>query len=335
MVPRCLKEMGFSNIHSVAEQAVPDGNFPTVVSPNPEEAAALKLALEQAEALGADLVMGTDPDADRVGIAVRNLEGKLELLNGNQTGALLTHYLVTRWSELGRLNGYQYVVKTIVTSNLLYNIADAKHVDCHQVLTGFKYIAEFIQEMGEDYQFIFGGEESYGYLAGDLVRDKDAVQSCMLVAEMCAWAKNKGKSLYEVLIDIYVEHDLYVEELVSITKKGKAGVEEINQMMDNFRNNPPQQVGGAKLMAIMDYKLGVLIDLCDEEPSELAYPKSDVMQFEFADGSIVTARPSGTEPKIKFYFSVYAPLKDRSEYESLRESLKQRISTIKSDLGLL
>lgn len=334
MVPRTLKALGFTNVSTVAEQDEPNGNFPTVISPNPEEAAALKMALEQANKVGADLVMGTDPDADRVGIAVRNLKGELELLNGNQTAALLIHYLITRWSELGKLNGKQYIVKTIVTTDLLSNIADAKQVDCYEVLTGFKYIAELIGKKEGHQQFIGGGEESYGYLAGELVRDKDAVQSCMLIAEMCAWAKNNGKSLYEVLLDIYVEHGFYLEDLISITKKGKTGAEEIAKMMEKLRNNPPKQLAGAALYAMVDYKLGTVTELKDGNVMELRFPKSDVLQFETLDDTVVTARPSGTEPKIKFYFSVNAKLKDKAEYETVRATLKEKIEAIQVDLGL-
>lgn len=334
MVPRTLKELGFTNVSTVVEQDEPNGNFPTVVSPNPEEAAALKMALEKAEEVGADLVMGTDPDADRVGIAVRNSNGKLELLNGNQTAALLIHYLVTRWSELGKLNGKQYIAKTIVTTDLLTNIADKKNVVCYEVLTGFKYIAELIRKKEGQEQFIGGGEESYGYLAGELVRDKDAVQSCMLIAEMCAWAKNNGKNLYEVLIDIYMEHGLFVEDLISITKKGKSGAEEIALMMDRFRNNPPKQLAGTELWGIVDYKLSTVTELKNGETSKLYFPKSDVLQFETLDNTVVTARPSGTEPKIKFYFSVRAKLKNRNDYDAVRNSLKEKIEAIQSDLGL-
>ena len=334
MVPRTLKELGFTNVSTVAEQDEPNGNFPTVVSPNPEEAAALKMALEKAEAIGADLVMGTDPDADRVGIAVRNLEGKLELLNGNQTATLLIHYLITRWSELGKLDGKQYIAKTIVTTDLLTRIADAKQVNCYEVLTGFKYIAQLILEKEGREEFIGGGEESYGYLAGELVRDKDAVQSCMFIAEMCAWAKNRGKGLYEVLLDIYVEHGMFLEDLISITKKGKSGAEEIAQMMDRLRNDPPKQLAGQPLYAVVDYKLGTVTELKDGNVSKLNYPKSDVLQFETLDGTVVTARPSGTEPKIKFYFSVNAKLNNKADHDAVRGSLKAKITTIQSDLGL-
>lgn len=335
MVPRTLKELGFTNVSTVAEQDEANGNFPTVVSPNPEEAAALKMALEQAEKVGADLVMGTDPDADRVGIAVRNTKGELELLNGNMTGSLLVYYLIQRWSELGKLDGKQFTAKTIVTTKLIKKISEAKNVPCYDVLTGFKYIAELILEKEGKEQFIGGGEESYGYLAGDLVRDKDAVLSCVLIAEMCAWAKNNGKSLYEVLMDIHAEYGFYLEDLISVTKKGKSGAEEIAQMMEDLRNNPPKQLAGSNVLTLRDYKLGQVTNLSDGSKSETGLPASNVLQFETADGTVVTARPSGTEPKIKFYFSVNSELKDRSEYDAVRTGLKQKIATIQSDLGLV
>lgn len=334
MVPRTLKELGFSNVHTVAEQDTSDGNFPTVVSPNPEEAAALKMALEKAEAIGADLVMGTDPDADRVGIAVRNTKGELELLNGNMTGSLLVYYLIQRWSELGKLNGKQFTGKTIVTTALIKKISEAKNVPCYDVLTGFKYIAELILKLEGKEQFIGGGEESYGYLSGDLVRDKDAVLSCVLIAEMCAWAKNNGKSLSEVLMDIHLEFGFYLEDLISLTKKGRSGAEEIAQMMENLRSNPPKKLAGSDVLTLRDYKLGKVTNLADGGKTETGLPASNVLQFETADGTVVTARPSGTEPKIKFYFSVNAPLKEKGDYDAVRATLKAKITTIQSDLGL-
>jgi len=335
MVPRTLKELGFTNVSTVAEQDEADGNFPTVVSPNPEEAAALKMALEQAEKVGADLVMGTDPDADRVGIAVRNPKGELELLNGNMTGSLLVYYLIQRWSELGKLDGKQFTAKTIVTSKLIKKISETKKVPCYDVLTGFKYIAELILEKEGKEQFIGGGEESYGYLAGDLVRDKDAVLSCVLISEMCAWAKNQGKSLYEMLVDIHAEYGFYLEDLISIKKEGKSGAEEIAQMMDNLRNEPPKKLADSDVITLRDYKLGQVTNLADGSKSETGLPTSNVLQFETEDGTVVTARPSGTEPKIKFYFSVNAELKSKADYDSVRDSLKQKIATIQSDLGLV
>lgn len=334
MVPRCLRELGFTNINTVEEQDQPDGNFPTVVSPNPEEAAALKMALERAEELGADLVMGTDPDADRVGIAVRNTDGKLQLLNGNMTGSLLVYYLIQRWKELDKLNGKQFTAKTIVTSALIKKISEAQHVPCYDVLTGFKYIAELILNLEGKEEFIGGGEESYGYLAGDLVRDKDAVLSCVLIAEMCAWAKNNGKSLYEVLVDIHAEYGFYLEDLISITKKGKTGAEEIARMMEDLRNDPPKTLAGSIVLTLRDFKLGKVTNLADGVRSETGLPASNVLQFETADGTVVTARPSGTEPKIKFYFSVNEKFENKADYEIVRDNLKGKIDAIQSDLGL-
>ena len=335
MVPRTLNELGFTNVSTVASQDEANGNFPTVVSPNPEEAAALKMALEQAENAGADLVMGTDPDADRVGIAVRNTKGELELLNGNMTGSLLVYYLIQRWSELDKLNGKQFTAKTIVTSKLIKRISESKNVPCYDVLTGFKYIAELILEKEGKEQFIGGGEESYGYLAGDLVRDKDAVLSCVLIAEMCAWAKNQGKSLYEMLVDIHSEHGFFLEDLISIKKEGKSGAEEIAKMMEELRSNPPKQLAGSDVIWLRDYKLGVVTKLSDGSKSETGLPTSNVLQFETADETVVTARPSGTEPKIKFYFSVNARLRDSKEHDEVRVELEQKIKTIQTELGLV
>lgn len=334
MVPRSLKELGFENVHTVAEQDEPDGNFPTVVSPNPEEAAALDMALKLADEKGADLVMGCDPDSDRVGIAIRDPKGEMVLLNGNQTGALLLNYLVTRWSELGKLDGKQFVAKTIVTSKLLDRIGEAKNIDVYNVLTGFKYIAEIIRELEGEKQFIGGGEESYGYLAGDLVRDKDAILSCTLIAEMCAWAADNGKTLYEVLLDIYTEHGLFVEDLMSITKKGKDGAAEIAQMMEDLRANPPAVLGGSKVVTFKDLKAQTVKDLTTGVVSDSGLPASNVLQFITENDIIVTARPSGTEPKIKFYFSVNGELDSPSNYESRRAELLNVIGEIKSDLNL-
>jgi phosphoglucomutase len=335
MVPRTLKELGFTNISTVAAQDNPNGDFPTVISPNPEEAAALKMALEQAEQVGADLVMGTDPDADRVGIAVRNLDNELQLLNGNMTGSLLVYYLVKRWKELGKLDGKQFTAKTIVTSPLIKKISEQNGVPCYGVLTGFKYIAELIKDLEGKAHFIGGGEESYGYLAGDLVRDKDAVLSCVLISEMCAWAKTNGKSLFELLIDIHAEYGFYLEDLISITKKGKSGAEEIAKMMEDLRSNPPKQIAGSDVVYLRDYKLGKVTNFQDGSTTETGLPTSNVLQFETSEGTIVTARPSGTEPKIKFYFSVNGELDDKSNYKELKIKLEQKIKTIQSELGLV
>ena len=335
MVPRTLKELGFKNISTVAAQDEPNGNFPTVDSPNPEEAAALKMALEQAEQVGADLVMGCDPDADRVGIAVRNLEGQLQLLNGNMTGSLLVYYLVQRWKELGKLDGNQFTAKTIVTSPIIKKISEQNDVPCYDVLTGFKYIAELIKNLEGEKQFIGGGEESYGYLAGDLVRDKDAVLSCVLIAEMCAWAKSNDKSLFELLIDIHAEFGFYLEDLISIKKEGKSGAEEIAKMMEELRSKPPKQIAGSDVVYLRDYKLGKVTNFADGSSFETGLPSSNVLQFETAEGTIVTARPSGTEPKIKFYFSVNGELEDKARYNEKNTELEGKIKTIQSELGLI
>lgn len=334
LVPKALEQFGFTNLTLVEEQSTPDGNFPTVVYPNPEEKEALTLALKKAQEIDADLVLATDPDADRVGIAVKNNDGEFMLLNGNQTGSLLINYLLSAWEEKGKLNGDQYIVKTIVTSNLIEAIADAKNVTYYNTLTGFKWIGKLMTDLQGKKTFIGGGEESYGYLIGELVRDKDAVVSCAFIAEMTAFYKDKGSSLYDALLDMYVDYGLYKEELVSLTKKGKTGAEEIKAMMEQFRNNPPVTLGGSKLATLKDYELGVETDLASGKKTELELPKSDVLQFITEDGSIVSARPSGTEPKIKFYCSVNMPLKDRSAFKETDVALAEKVKAIMKDLGV-
>ncbi|NQX43029.1 phosphoglucomutase [Pedobacter steynii] len=332
LVPRALAQFGFTNLTIVEEQSKPDGNFPTVVYPNPEEKEALTLALKKAEEIDADLVLATDPDADRVGIAVKNNDGQFVLLNGNQTGSLLINYLLSAWEEKGKLTGDQYIVKTIVTSNLIEQIAIKKKVIFYNTLTGFKWIGQLMTKLQGKQTFIGGGEESYGYLIGELVRDKDAVVSCAFISEMTAFYKDKGSSLYNAMLDMYVEYGLYKEELVSITKKGKTGAEEIKAMMEKFRNNPPETLGGAKVMTLKDYELGTETDLLSGEKTELTLPKSDVLQFITVDGSIVSARPSGTEPKIKFYCSVNAPLKDKESFKETDARLGDKVKAIMKDL---
>jgi phosphoglucomutase len=294
IVPEFLARLGFEKIYHVPEQDVVDGNFPTVMSPNPEEPSALAMAVAVADKEGADLVMATDPDADRVGIAIRDNEGKITLLNGNQTASLLTYYLLQRWSELGKLNENTYIVKTIVTTELMAAMAKKYGVKCYNVLTGFKHIATIVRENEGKATFIGGGEESYGYNAGEFVRDKDAVITCALVAECAAWCAEKGKTLYQLLQDIYAEYGMYKESLLSLTKKGKAGLEEIQAMMASYRSNPPKQLAGSDVVKVIDYN----------KPEETGLPKSNVLQFYMADGAVVSVRPSGTEPKIKFYFGV-------------------------------
>ena len=332
LVPQAMAQFGFENLTLVEEQSTPDGNFPTVVYPNPEEKEALTLALKKAKEIDADLVLATDPDADRVGIAVKNNEGEFVLLNGNQTGSLLINYLLTAWEEKGKLDGDQYIVKTIVTSNLIEAIAKAKNVKYYNTLTGFKYIGQLITSLQGTKTFIGGGEESYGYLIGELVRDKDAIVSCAFIAEMTAFYKDKGSSLYDALLNMYVEYGLYKEELVSLTKKGKSGAEEIKAMMEKFRNNPPVTLGGSKVKTLKDYELGVETDLDTKEKSKLDFPTSDVLQFITEDGSIISARPSGTEPKIKFYCSVNAPLANKEDFATADAALGDKIKSLMEDL---
>jgi phosphoglucomutase len=334
LVPAALQKYGFENVSVVAEQAVYDGNFPTVKSPNPEEPAALEMAIRQAEASGADLVMATDPDADRVGIAVRDNEGKFILLNGNQTAALLTYYLLLKWKEKQKLTGKEFIVKTIVTSEILKDIADKFNVECYDVLTGFKWIAEVIRLNEGKKTYIGGGEESYGYMTGDFVRDKDAVSACALIAETAAWAATKGKSLYELLIDIYLQFGLYKESLISVVKKGKSGSEEIKKMMEDYRSIPPTAINGSRVAMIKDYQFSVSKDLIDGSSSPINLPKSNVLQFFLEDGSKISVRPSGTEPKIKFYFGVKENLADISDFVKVNEMLDKRVRDIIGDMKL-
>lgn len=341
LVPAALKRYGFENVIHVPEQDVNDGNFPTVVSPNPEEPSALKLALAKADETGADLVIATDPDADRIGIAVRQSAeegGGMLLLNGNQTGTLLTYYLLERWKELGRLHpseGREFVVKTIVTTELIARIAASFGVECYDVLTGFKFIAAVIRENEGKKQFIGGGEESYGYLIGDAVRDKDAVASASLVAECAAWAKYTGKgSLLDLLKEIYVQYGFFKEGLVSVVRKGKEGQQEIRQMMVDFRTNPPVSLAGSRVVEVRDYQGQYkIVNGVREVMGHL--PKSDVLQFVTEDSTIVSVRPSGTEPKIKFYFGVREPLADTAQYDAVNAQLGEKIERIKRDLKLV
>ena len=304
LVPEILKMKGFENVYCVEEQMIVDGNFPTVKSPNPEEPAAMALAVKKAQEVNADLVMATDPDADRVGIAVKNDKGEFILLNGNQTASIFVYYLLTRWNEIGKLTGKEYIVKTIVTTELLFEIAKKYDVKRYDVLTGFKFIADKILELEGKEQFIGGGEESYGYLAGDFVRDKDAVIATSMIAEATAWAAEQGKTPYQLLMDIYKEFGLYKEKLVSLTKKGISGTEEIKALMTKFRTTPPTEIDGEKVVEIRDYKASEAKDLLTGKVTAINLPKSDVLQFFTESGSKITVRPSGTEPKIKFYFSM-------------------------------
>ncbi len=312
IVPALLKRIGFKNILHVPEQDLSDGNFPTVQSPNPENGEALTMAIAVADREGADLVLATDPDADRVGIAVRNPEGKMVLLNGNQTGSILTYYILRRRSELGTLSAKNYCVKTIVTTELIRAICDKYGVKIYNVLTGFKYIADIVRRNEGKGEFVCGGEESYGFNVGEFVRDKDAPISCAMVAECAAWAAEQGKTLYGLLQDIYAEFGYYREGLVSLVREGKAGAEEIAGIMVDMRNNPPQSLAGSKVVKVIDYL----------KPEETGLPSSNVLQFYSAEGDVVSVRPSGTEPKIKFYFGAHGKTAD------------EKIAALKEQFGL-
>lgn len=335
LIPEALRLFGFTNIINVPEQDIPDGNFPTVKSPNPEEADALRMAIEVAGKKGAELVMATDPDADRLGLAVKLPSGEFRLLNGNQTCALLMYYTLSQYRSKGLLKGNEYVIKTIVTSDLLDNIAKGYGVECFNVLTGFKYFAELIRKLEGVKKYIGGGEESYGYLPGDYVRDKDAVGSCALTAEAAAWAKNQGMSLFDLLIDIYLKFGLYHERLINIVRKGKEGADEIKAMMKAFRNNPPSSIYNSRVVRIDDYETLTSHNLLTGTSTKIDLVKSDVLQFFLENGSKISVRPSGTEPKIKFYFSVNAILSSPSAYEETLKMLNERINGIINDLNLI
>ncbi len=334
LVPAALLKFGFRNITVVKEQEQPDGNFPTVVYPNPEEKEAMTMALRYAEKIDADIVLATDPDADRVGIAAKDNTGKFILLNGNQSGSLLVHYLLDRWKAANKLNGSEYIVKTIVTTDLIAKIAESFKVECFDTLTGFKYIGELITRLQGDRVFIGGGEESYGLSVGELVRDKDAVISCAFMAEMTAFYKSQGKTLFDALLDIYTKYGFYKETLLSLTKKGKSGAEEIKMMMEQFRTNPPTHLGGSKVVLLKDYEKGIETDLENNTTQHLDFPKSDVLQFITDDGNIISARPSGTEPKIKFYCSINSPLNSPSDYFKVNEILDSKLKLLLHDLGV-
>jgi phosphoglucomutase len=334
LVPKTLKAFGFESVHNVPEQDVVDGNFPTVHSPNPEEPAALSMAIEKAKKVNAELVMATDPDSDRVGIAVRNEKNDFILLNGNQAASLMIYYLLTKWHENGKLTGHEFIVKTIVTSELLFDIADAFNVERYDVLTGFKYIADIIKRYEGTKTFIGGGEESYGYLVGDFVREKDAVIACAMLAETAVWAKDQGKSMLEMLKEIYVRFGFYKEKLLSVTKKGKAGAEEIKALMERYRNNPPTKLGDANLVCVKDYLSSISKDIAENKSEQIDLPKSDVLQFFTDDGSKISIRPSGTEPKIKFYFGVKGQLNHIDAYDKVDRQLEEKITQIIESLNI-
>lgn len=329
MVPAGLKSFGFENINIVKEQAEPDGNFPTVIYPNPEEAEALTLSLKLGKEVGAELVLACDPDGDRYAAAVPNGSGEFELLNGNQTGTLLTYYLLSRWKEAGKLDGKQFMVNTIVTTELIDEIAKGFGVKCFSVLTGFKNIASIIRDLEGKETFIAGGEESYGYLIGDFVRDKDGVSACAMVAELVAYYKTQGKTVFDVLAEIYGKFEFYKESLISVTKKGKDGAEQIQALMMDFRINPPKSMNGVEVVKIVDVKESTITYPATGKTEKLEMDKSNVMQFYLADGSKISARPSGTEPKIKYYFSVHTPLSNPADYRRTENELAEKLEGLK------
>jgi phosphoglucomutase len=334
LVPEVLKRFGFTNVHIVEEQAVPDGNFPTVVYPNPEESEAMSIGLKKAKELDADILLGTDPDADRVGIAIKDNTGNWLLVNGNQTAVLACNYMIEARKAKGIAKPNDMVIKTIVTTELIDKIAKANGIACYNVLTGFKWIAELIKEKEGKEEYIVGGEESYGLMIGSKIRDKDAVSAVALLCEMAAYEKNQGKTLYDKLIDLYVQYGFYKESLISITKKGMDGQKQIADMMEGYRNNPPKSINGAEVAQLLDYELKKGTDLKTGKAWDIELPKSNVLQFILTDGSKISARPSGTEPKIKFYFSVNAKLDSTADFDKVNAGLDKKVQGIIADMKL-
>jgi phosphoglucomutase len=335
LIPRALKEYGFTNVIHVPEQDVVSGNFPTVVSPNPEEPAALDMAVKKAIETDADIVMASDPDADRLGIAIKNDNGEWILVNGNQTCMLFIYYLIRRWKELGKLNGNQYIVKTIVTTEIIKQIAERNDVEMFDCYTGFKWIASVIRENESKKEYIGGGEESYGFLPESFARDKDAVSSCSLMAEIVAWAKDNGKTLFELLQDIYLEYGFGKEKGISVVRKGKSGAEEIVKMMSNFRTNPPKEIAGSKVKIIKDYDTLKMTNFSNGKITDLVMPTtSNVLQYFTEDGTKISVRPSGTEPKIKFYIEVRGEMKTRADYDTADTAANKKIDAVRISLGI-
>ncbi|NRD24000.1 phospho-sugar mutase [Winogradskyella litoriviva] len=332
-IPETLKRAGYTNVNIVEEQRVPNGDFPTVVSPNPEEPEALKMAIELAEKVDGDIVIGTDPDCDRLGVVVRNLKNELVILNGNQTMILMTNFLLNQWKKAGKINGNQFVGSTIVSTPMMSVLANAYNVECKIGLTGFKWIAKMIKDF-PTMDFIGGGEESFGFMVGDFVRDKDAVTSTLLAIEIAAQAKEKGKTMYQELIDLYVEHGFFKERLISLTKKGIEGAQEIKQMMIDARENPLTEINGEKVVLIEDYQLSISKNLQTNEETTIDVPKSNVLIYYTEDGSKIALRPSGTEPKIKFYISVNTELDNSSDFAKTEQFLEDRIDAILKDMNL-
>ncbi|WP_047547728.1 phospho-sugar mutase [Psychroserpens sp. Hel_I_66] len=332
-IPETLKRAGYTNLSIVEEQREPNGDFPTVESPNPEEPEALKMAIELADKIDGDIVIGTDPDCDRLGVAVRNLENHLEILNGNQTMILMTDFLLKQWKKSGKINDNQFVGSTIVSTPMMTVLANAYNVECKIGLTGFKWIAKMIKDF-PNMDFIGGGEESFGFMVGDFVRDKDAVTSTLLACEIAAQAKENGKTMYEALIDLYVEHGFYKERLISLTKKGIEGAQEIKQMMIDARENPLTEVNGSKVVKVEDYQLSIEKDVVNNKENKIDIPKSNVLIYYTEDGSKIALRPSGTEPKIKFYISVNTKLDNASDFKATEQKLDTRIDNILNDMNL-
>ncbi len=335
LIPRALRAYGFTNIINVPEQDVVSGNFPTVISPNPEEPAALDMAVKKAIATDADIVMASDPDADRLGIAVKNDKGEWILVNGNQTALIFIYYLIRRWKELGKVKGNEYVVKTIVTTEIIKEIATKNGIECFDCFTGFKWIAAVMRENEGIKEYIGGGEESYGFLPETFVRDKDAVSSCTLMAEIAAWAKDNGKTMYELLQDIYLEYGYGKEKGISVVRKGKSGAEEIAQMMSDFRTTPPKEIAGSPVMLIKDYKTLILKNVETGGESKLDMPAtSNVLQYFTADGTKISVRPSGTEPKIKFYIEVRGEMNSREDYDAADAAANAKVEAVRKSLGV-
>ncbi|ROI10618.1 phospho-sugar mutase [Chryseobacterium sp. H3056] len=334
-VPKALEKAGFKKVDLVREQMIPSGNFPTVESPNPEEPAALEMALDLARITNGDIVIGTDPDGDRLGIAVRNLDGEMQLLNGNQTNTILTYYILDQWKKNGKITGKEFIGSTIVTSDIFYDIAEKFGVDCKVGLTGFKWIGKMIRDFEGVEKFICGGEESFGFMTGDFVRDKDSCGSILLACEIAAWCKANGSTMFEYMIEIYKDLGLYYEGLVNVVRKGRTGAEEIQQMMKNFRQNPPENIAGSKVATVKDFQEQTSLNLLNNEKSTMDdIPKSNVLIYYTEDGTKVCVRPSGTEPKIKFYVSVKDEIQSKEEFKEKIAHLSSKIDQVKSDLEL-
>ena len=334
-IPKALEKAGFKKVDLVSEQMIPSGNFPTVASPNPEEPAALSMAMDLGEITNADIVIGTDPDGDRLGIAVRNLEGEMQLLNGNQTNTILTYYILDQWKKAGKITGKEFIGSTIVTSDVFFDVAEKFGVDCKVGLTGFKWIGKMIRDFEGQEKFICGGEESFGFMTGDFVRDKDSCGSILVACEIAAWCKANGKTMYQYMIEIYKEVGMYYEGLVNVVRKGRTGAEEIAQMMTDFRENPPKEIAGSKVAELKDFKEQTCLVVSKNEKKVMDdIPKSNVLIFYTEDGTKVCVRPSGTEPKIKFYVSVKDKISSEADFVEKLPKMEAKIEQVKKDLNL-